>query len=182
MSILNTNHSYGSVSKLFHWVIALLVFIMLALGYTFLFMDSGQNKLAVITLHKSIGLVVLFFVSLRLIWRLLNVQPSRSELSALEKVLVNSVQWLFYLALFVMPISGMIYSFSKGYPVSFFGLFNIPNIIEKNSVVANITQNVHFYISLIITCLIIVHTFAAFRHHFYKKDNYLKRILPFTKN
>jgi len=81
-----------------------------------------------------------------------------------------------------MPISGMMYSFSKGYPVSFFGLFNIPNIIEKNSVVANITQNIHFYISLIITFLIIVHTFAAFRHHFYKKDNYLKRILPFTKS
>ena len=104
MSILNTNHSYGSISKLFHWVIALLVFIMLALGYTFLFMDSGQNKLAVITLHKSIGLVVLFFVSLRLIWRLLNVQPLRSELSPLEKVLVNFVQWFFYLALFVMPV------------------------------------------------------------------------------
>jgi cytochrome b561 len=88
----NTQTSYGSVAKLFHWTIFILVAFMLFLGF---FMDDIEKPLrgAVINIHKILGLTILSLMILRLLW-----------------------------ALIAMPLSGWIGSVAAGYVPHFFGL------------------------------------------------------------
>ncbi len=98
----NTPKQYGSITKIFHWTIALLIIGMLCLG----FFMSGP----IVNVHKLVGLLILVLVAARLIWKLFNPQPTLPEtVSHLEKIAARSVQGLLYLCMFGMPLSGWVW-------------------------------------------------------------------------
>jgi cytochrome b561 len=86
----------------------------------------------------------------------------------------------FYVLLFAMPLTGWMMSSAKNYSVSWFGLFTWPNLIAPNETAFNLLKSTHDYLSDLLFALAILHVLAAIKHHFWNKDDVLKRMLPFT--
>lgn len=89
---------YALTSRILHWVMAVLIIFLLGLGiYMNDFLDKDSvNRLDVYNLHKSLGVVVLILVFLRIINRLLTRTPALPfAISALEKNWQNLVILLY---------------------------------------------------------------------------------------
>ena len=179
MTLTNTNQSYGSMAKFFHWLIALLVIVLLLAGY---FMDQIGDKsikLQVFNLHKLFGLAVLALITLRLLWRLANPVPLLPpEMALWERTLEKSVKLFFYIALFIMPLSGWIFSTAAGHAPRIGNFILAAPFVPKNKVLADQIFNIHSIFAIIIIGLLCLHIAGAFKHHFINKDNILLRMLP----
>ncbi len=179
----NTTEFYGSVSKFFHWIIALFVVIMLLVGLSFSFIDSKPAMSVLMKIHKSLGLTILLLMILRLIWRLFNVRPKLpSHLPYWQQRCAAWNHFLLYLTVILMTLSGWMMSTAGGHPTSFWWLFDI-NMpwVAKSKPLSHFAGDVHLWLAWIITALLVIHVLAAIQHHYIHKNNILKRILPCCK-
>ncbi len=184
MSITNTPHEYGSIAKGFHWVIALLVIVMLISGN---FMDDIINpslRAFVYMMHKATGVLIFILMTLRLLWALNNRKPQLpNTVHFIEKILARSTQGVLYLLLFIMPLSGWLFTSVKGYPISFYGLFDFPLApVLGQAYIGHFWRNAHTLLGWTLLVLISLHALAALKHHFYDKDSLLTSMLPRQKS
>ncbi|HEV2524331.1 MAG TPA: cytochrome b [Gammaproteobacteria bacterium] len=182
MEFKNSESRYGVISKVFHWSIALLILVQFYLVYWKSWVLPEKSAIAnfyINGLHKPIGVVVLLLAIFAVTWQVNNRKPSYPlNMPNWEKQSALFVQSVLYLTLFAMPISGLIMSTAAGYPPSFFGLFQFPQFIAKNKLIANVFFDIHAITGYIIIALVILHVAAALKHHFIDRDNILKRMLP----
>ena len=179
----STPTRYSAVAQGFHWLIAALIILQFTLGWTAGELPLGARKLARLDWHKSFGMTILMLAVLRLLWRLFNRAPELPPgMSTMEKKLARLTHVLFYVLLFVMPLTGWIMSSAKNYSVSWFHQFTWPNLIGPNERAFDILRTTHDTLSWLLFALALLHILAAFKHHFWNKDDVLKRMLPFTKS
>lgn len=175
----NTVESYGGVAKSFHWVVAVLVICMLAMGLLMGGLENGPQKMQVYGLHKSIGVTILVLAALRLLWRLKNIHPAPlPNHKKLEKILASVIHGLLYVSLFLMPLSGWIMSSAKGFSVSVFGLFTLPDLVAPNKGLAEIAVGVHEIVAYTLIVMVGLHFAGAMKHHVIDRDSTLRRMLP----
>ena len=75
-TLKNTAQSYGWLAKLLHWVIALLLVGLVYAGLTFNGMERGPERTELAALHKSMALLTLALMTLRLVWKFMNARPA----------------------------------------------------------------------------------------------------------
>ena len=173
----NSRYTYGSLTKIFHWTMALIVIGLLLLGFYLDELSYSANQFTLLKLHKSFGLLLLWLVALRIIWHRLSKKPvSLSTHAKWEKILAKTVHIFLYAALIGMPLSGWIMSMSGGYPVAFFGI-EIPALMDKNSQINDISWLIHQYLANALIAGISLHAIGAFKHHFIDKDSTLNRMV-----
>jgi cytochrome b561 len=180
------NHSppsrYSAVAQAFHWIIAALIVTQFTLGWMGEDLPLGARKLALLARHKSFGMTILVLAVLRLLWRLFNRPPALPPgMSAIERKLARGTHILFYVLLFVMPLTGWMMSSAKNYSVSWFDQFTWPNLIGPDERAFDVLRTTHDTLSWLLFAVAILHILAALKHHFWNKDDVLKRMLPFTK-
>ena len=76
-----------------------------------------------------------------------------------------------------IPITGWLMTSAAGLPVSFFGLFVLPNLISPNDHLMKLFQEIHKWLGYGLIATFLVHTSAALKHHFINKDDILRRML-----
>lgn len=177
----NTDQSYGWLSKAFHWSVALLIITLLIIGNVMTAVDLGEARRSVYGIHKATGILVLALAIARLCWRILNTEPTHAHIARWQKFASYAVHWALYGCMILMPLSGWAMSSAGGHPISFYGLFTVPPLLEKNEELAKILSERHFQIGWTIVALLVAHVGAALLHHFYYRDNILKRMLPLRK-
>lgn len=177
MSLKNTTTTYGSVAKGFHWTIAILVLFMLAYGYSLNYFPQEYLSIGY-TIHKLIGLTILVLMVLRLVWALSNIKPRLPfNTPWLERFAEWAVHFSLYAALIAMPIAGWVGSVAAGRPPRLGEtVFNLP--IEKNQDLSDLAFTIHNTLAIIIIVLLGIHLLAALYHHFIKKDDILRRMMP----
>jgi cytochrome b561 len=174
---------YSAVAKAFHWIIAALIITQFVLFNLEDDLPIGAHKLALLARHKSVGMTILMLAILRLLWRFKNPPPALpAEMPPLQQMLARGTHVAFYVLLFAMPITGWMMSSAKNYSVSWFGLFTWPNLIGKNEAAYHLLHATHEILSDILFAIAVLHILAALKHHFWNKDNVLRRMLPFTKS
>lgn len=175
--IKNSETSYGSVAKFFHWTVSVLVILMLTFGY---FMEDFSKEMQplVYNIHKMTGITILGLVILRLLWALTNVKPAMPAGTPGWQILLERVgHFAFYIFLMVMPLAGWIGSAAAGRPPHLGGFdFNLP--IQKDKILSGAAFDVHGTVAIILIVMIIGHVLAVLYHQFIKKDQILKRMLP----
>lgn len=177
--IKNTSTSYGSISKILHWLMGIAVICMLILG---LFLTSIKDEhIADIafTVHKSIGLTLLLLIVIRTAWRFSNITPSSStHVKNWQQKAEKFTHFLMYIALFVMPLSGWAMATASGYLPSFFGYgeFAMP-FIPKSKTLADALSWVHTVAGYTLIALVSIHILATVQHYVVHKENILKRML-----
>lgn len=183
MPIRNTTVRWGSVAQTFHWVIVILIITQFVLANMAEALPLGMAKLTVLARHKSVGITILGLAILRLVWRFLNPTPPLPDtLKPYERVLANVTHFLLYALLFVMPLTGWIMSSARSFPVSWFGLVQLPDLVSPNRPLYNAMVQTHGILAGLLVGVTTLHLLAALKHHFVLKDATLKRMLPFTKS
>lgn len=188
LSLKNTKNSYSTVSKTFHWVIALLILANILIAFTGMELASEENstilglgKFAWYNVHKSIGVIILFLAILRIIWYFVNIKPTL-DANIYIKIAAKAVHLGLYFILIAFPLSGYLMSSFAGYPVNVFGLFTLPNIVSANTDLARTFNFLHTeIIAITFYVLISAHILGALFHHYILKDSTLRKMLPFGK-
>jgi cytochrome b561 len=173
----NTESSYGVIAKGFHWLLLLMLTFLVVAGNFLASLPKGLEKFQAAGMHKSFGLVVLALIMLRLIWRLVNKTPKDLEgTPAVQNFMAHAMHWVLYVLMFAQPLAGILMSQAAGYPVSFFGLFELPVLLDKDPSLAQFLHSAHGTVWILMVLAVIGHTGAALYHHFVMKDDVLKRM------
>lgn len=175
----NTFNTYGSIAKIFHWLIFFLIFGMIIFGYS-LENISKETQAMAYNLHKLIGLSILCLMLLRIIWALFNPKPLIPLNTRLwERIAERLVHYLLYALVVAMPLVGWVGSSAGGHPPHL-GNILIRFPITEDKALAKMFMNLHNSIAILLIILISIHVLAALYHHFIRKDDVLKRMLPFS--
>ncbi len=136
----------------------------------------GMAKLATLARHKSVGITILALAVLRLLWRLYNRNspPLPANLKPYQKGLAHLTHYGLYLLLFAMPLSGWMMSSAKNYPVSWFGFFTLPNLVQPDEGFFELMKSTHGVLAGTLVVITTLHVLAALYHHFMKKDDVLQ--------
>jgi cytochrome b561 len=175
----NTDLSWGAAAKLLHWSVAALVFAQIALGRAAVSWRLSPTKLDLFVLHKSIGVLILLLMIIRVAWRAVNTAPSLpADMRPMERRAAHASHLLLYLLLLVMPLTGWLVTSAANIPFRIFWLIPLPAIAGPDKALADAAARIHFVLFVLLSLLLAAHIGAALRHHFVKHDDVLKRMLP----
>jgi cytochrome b561 len=170
---------YSAVAQGLHWITVLVIFTTLPLAWVAVHMaKDAPNRDLYFTEHKSFGLIALALIIARLVWRAVRPPPSLPPwLEKWEIGLAHATHFFLYAIFIVMPVSGFILSSAGGHPVSFFGLFTLPQM-PKNKEVAEIANGIHMWGQYAVYLFLAAHILGVIWHVAYRRDGYLERMLP----
>jgi cytochrome b561 len=173
-----TDH-YPATSKLLHWLVAACVLITLPVAIAMNRVGQGPTQDSLYNLHKSLGILILVLMLLRLINRLVvGALAPEAEIAPWQKTVSSIVHASLYVLLLAMPIVGYIANSAYGASTPFFGLFELPSIVGKNEELATQLFTLHRWVGWLVILLALMHISAALYHHFIRRDAVLKRMLP----
>jgi Cytochrome B561 len=175
----NTADRFGHVSVLIHWLVALTVYGMFALGLwmvTLGYYDVWYHQAPEI--HKSIGALLFIVMVIRVIWRFVSPPPKPlASYGCLTRVSAILAHLALYAVLFGILISGYLISTADGQPISVFGWFDVPATVTGMAEQADTAGAIHLYLAWAVVVLSVLHGLAALKHHFIDRDVTLKRML-----
>lgn len=183
MPLTNTPTSYGTVTKLFHWLIALFILGVLVTGTLAhnLGTTSAQSldwKIRLYSMHKTMGLAIFFTALARIAWALSQPKPGMiGQETGLLAFLAELVHWVLYVALVLVPLTGwMTHAATEGFaPIKWpFGqeLPFVPNDPE----LAERFATLHHFFKLVMVGAVLLHIAGALKHHIIDRDATLRRM------
>lgn len=177
MKLTNTKDAYGGIARMLHWISALLIIGLFALGlwmrglgYYDPWYQLGPDW------HRSIGVALFALILFRLLWRSLNRHPDDGELRAFERLAARWTHRLMYGLLIALCLSGYLISTLDGRSITVFWLFELPALVEAKGQ-EDLAGLVHEYLAYSLIGLAVLHALAALKHHFIDKDNTLRRMI-----
>ncbi|MGB0834039.1 MAG: cytochrome b [Psychrobium sp.] len=175
----NTQHSYGYFAIGMHWLVAIAVFGLFGLGYWMVglgyydpWYKTGPD------LHRSIGMILLLLMIVRVVSRVMQPQPQALEThTAIERKAGHAVHLALYLLLFFIMITGYLISTADGRGIDIFGLVTVPGFGELFTNQEDLAGSAHEYAAYVVIAIAVLHALAALKHHVIDRDNTLKRML-----
>lgn len=189
---------YTKTAVILHWLIAIGVFAMFALGwymselpkdapkqiaydlfdwgiYTWQLSEEASPRTFYFNLHKSIGVTLLGLIIIRVLWRITHRPPALlASYKVWEKKLATGTHHLLYLLMVAMPLSGLIMAIASKYGVKWFGVDFIGGL--DNTPLREAFKEVHEIIGAIILLVLILHILGALKHKFIDKDGTMERM------
>ncbi len=174
----NTFTHYGIVSVVVHWLVALTVFGLFALGFWMVDLSYYSSWYRTAPhWHKSIGILLALVILFRLLWRLISPPPPPlASHKDWERRTAAVVQLALYLGIAVLIISGYLISTEDGRPIAVFGWFEVPALGALFNRQADIAGAIHEYTAYALITLASLHGLAAVKHHVIDKDSTLRRV------
>ncbi len=164
--------SYNRIAKILHWAIAGLIFSEYFIGLT---LNITKWK----WLHIQLGIIILFLVILRIIWRVTSKYPKLDKgLSNFNRIVAKLMHELLYLLMILIPVTGVVLIVTKGTNLSILGINLPPLMAPLDHASRHQIKEFHYFLANGIIILAIIHFIAALYHHYIYKDNVLKRMLP----
>jgi cytochrome b561 len=177
----NSTQHFGMVSILLHWLMALAIYGMFALGLWMVglgYYDSWYHDAPEI--HKGIGLLLFAALLARIGWRFLSPPPKPLQSDSLSvRRAARVAHGLLYGLLLVLLLSGYLISTAEGKPISVFGWFDVPALFSGAAQQADLAGDIHLWMAWSLIVLSALHALAALKHHFIDRDVTLKRMLSY---
>ena len=163
MGLLNTETRYGFVSRALHWI------IVLGILAQWLLAEAGEDAgpargtgLDALTLHQSIGLILLALVIFRLAWRWLNPAPAwPADMKRYEILLARVVHVVFYALLLFIPLSGWALASAGDEPFRFFNWFDVARFPVSGE---DLFEELHEGAFNAIAAVAVLHVIGAAKH------------------
>ena len=160
MHIKNTLTEYGLISKLLHWVSAILLLVQIPLGFYLVDLDFGAERINIESIHVIVGLSIFYLVILRLLTKIINPTPKLNpSIFKGQKFLAKLNHILLYVTILSITISGILKKLFNGETlVIFFKEFRTRDNFELAEVFYDIhVFSNYFIIALIATHLSLIH-------------------------
>lgn len=180
MSWRSTERDWSTPIKTLHWLLAIAVIGMAAFGLAMKYGDfSPVERIRLYAVHKSVGLTVLALALLRLAIRLVDRRrPRLPPMPAWQRISAAFTHVALYVVLIGMPLSGWLYNSAAGFPLQWFGLFQVPALAGRDAELKALAGSLHFLGLLLLVLVLAIHAGAALRHHYIERDGVLKSMLP----
>jgi cytochrome b561 len=179
MQIRNSSSGYGALMVLMHWIVAVAVIGLFALGYWMVdltYYHEWYNRGP--DIHRSVGMLLLFLMVFRVAWRGVNKKPAPlPDHSRWEVFSAQAVHLLLYILLFVAMISGYLITSADGSAIDVFGWFSVPSVTGQVKGLEDTAGVVHYWSTWALVALSAAHAAAAVKHHVVDRDNTLRRML-----
>ncbi|EDM71993.1 cytochrome b561, putative [Roseobacter sp. AzwK-3b] len=193
MPTSNSSTTYGSVTKTFHWLTALLILAVIPLGliandlaYQIRNPDASASEATVrlattlFSAHKTLGLAVFFVALARIGWAISQPKPGllNGDKRA-EAWLAETVHWLLYGSLVLVPLSGWVHhAATTGFAPIWWPFGQTLPFVPQDPHLAEISGVVHFVLQWVLVGAITLHVAGALKHHVIDGDATLRRMLP----
>ncbi len=176
---------YGLVTIIVHWVSALTIVFLFALGVYMVdlgYYDDWYHKGP--ALHISVGLLLLVLMTFRLLWRLLSRHPRPlPNHSLLVRFSATAVKVILYALIFTVMITGYLITSAEGRGPLLFDWVRFPVFLQLESDGVDLAGEIHEIFAWLIIIFASLHALAALFHHFVIRDRTLVRMLkPVSKS
>lgn len=175
MQWINQEHAYGRVSRLLHLVMAAMVLAVIGLALYAGELPRGPEKGAVFFWHKSVGVLVLGLVIVRLVWHRISAVPPMSH-AGMQAKLAKAGHHLLYVLMFAMPVLGVLMSVAGGREVPVFNWFTIAAWDNEVEWLAAAAHSGHVYAGNLLMAVIALHVAAALYHRLVARDGVWERM------
>ena len=174
---MTSNLRYTTPAIVLHWLVALLIFVGFPLGVYMHELPLSPTKLQLYSYHKWIGITVLLLAGLRVAWRLTHRPPPLPDsVVRWQRQASAVVHGLLYVLILAIPLSGWLMSSAKGFPVVWFGVLPLPDLVGKDKALGELLAGVHQALNFTLLGLVILHVAAALKHHFIERQPFLQRM------
>lgn len=174
----NSSKSYGWISIVIHWLMAIAIFFMFGLGLYMVdltYYDTWYK--GSLDLHKNLGMVVLGFLIFRVFWRVINTRPTALTAPKWQQLMAHGMHHSLYVVMLLLMMSGYLISTADGRAIVVFDLLHIPALPWQIENQEDIAGEIHAILSWLLMALSAAHALAAVKHHVINKDRTLKRML-----
>lgn len=179
MRFTNSYERYGAIHQLLHWVMGFSIIGLLAMGFFFKEAKKIFGDMEAYFYHKSLGITVLALLVFRIFWRFMNHEPNLPRgMGGFQVFAARLVHLLLYFGMAVMPLSGWVMSNAAGYPVSLWGYYTLPTLVQKNREIGSLCHEIHELAGFALVGAVGIHFLAALFHQFVQKDGLMLRMLP----
>ena len=172
----NTTESWGAVSRYLHWGVAVLILVQLVLGLAAEAWRLSPTKLDLFVWHKSLGILILVLVLLRLLWRLVTVTPGLAGLPRWQQHLSRANVVALYLCMLALPISGLIIQAASNVPFRVFWVLPWPDALSLDESLGDLAEPLHGLLAVVLMVALALHIGAAVFHHCIRRDGVLRRM------
>src|SRR5262249_47028738 len=150
------------------------------IGWSMPHIGRNTRPDAVINLHLSFGMLILLLVVIRLVWRLAHpVPPLVTAAPRWQQRAATAGHVLLYVLLIVLPVLGWMRASGRNFPVSLFGLIELPSLLPVKHPWTGKLGDIHMVLSnYLLLGIVALHALFALYHHFILKDRTLRRMLP----
>lgn len=118
MSLTDNNQRYGTVSRILHWGMALLLFWQFLSAASHFFYEDTAIEAFFWPTHKPMGLLLFILVIIRIVWALMNVThrpPSINWFARLGHITL-------YILMLAIPTLGLLRQYGSGRSFEVFGI------------------------------------------------------------
>ena len=177
---MNPPERYSGVAIALHWIVALLAFGQIALGWWMLELPKSPPGLRAgwFNFHKSIGLTIGMLVLARLAWRLRHpAPPLPPSMPRWQARAARASHFLLYACLVVQPLAGYLGSSFTQYPIKYFGA-TLPHWGWDSPALKDLFSMIHLGAAIVFMVLIAMHVAAALKHLLVDRDGVFERMWP----
>ena len=170
---------YGTVARVLHWVVALLVVLQIPAGIAMTSEPLAAYADPLYVFHKGSGAVLLVLVLARAAWRLTHPAPAfPAFMPPLEQRIAGATHVAIYVLLVTMVVSGYVRTIGDGFPIELLDALGIPPLIAQMPRLARAMLVVHQFAVVALVGLVAVHVSAVMRHHMIEGNPVLARMWP----
>ncbi|MEL7114697.1 MAG: cytochrome b/b6 domain-containing protein [Pseudomonadota bacterium] len=187
MTAANTHDTYGSVTKTFHWMTALLILTAFPLGVVannmaFDTSEALAAKAWVFSLHKTVGIAAFAIALGRILWALSQTKPAPMHPDRRgETFLAETVHWLLYASMLIVPLSGWLHhAATEGFAPILWPLGQTLPFVPTSETVALIFKEIHWLFTKVMAAAVFLHIAGALKHAFIDRDGTLARMCQGT--
>lgn len=179
MNLRDSADRYSVLSIRLHWLMVVLIAAVYGcIELRELFEKGSDPRETLKALHFMLGLTVLILVAVRIYARLTGpTPPIVPEPPKWQMLLAKAAHLALYLLMIGMPIAGWVLLSAAGKPIPFFGL-HLPALLGESKSLAKTIKEIHETGGTLGYFLIALHAAAALFHHYFMRDNTLRRMLP----
>jgi cytochrome b561 len=159
-----TGQRYSVFAIALHWLTALLVVALFALGWNMVELAQGPQRSTWFALHKSLGLTALALLVVRVGWRFRHAPPPfPNHLPRVQVFVARLVHLMFYVLLLAQPVSGYLSSSFSGYRTAWFGL-PLPHWGWRDAPLNEFFTEIHVLCSIALGVLVAAHILGFLSH------------------
>ena len=174
---------YTATAITLHWMLGVALVALFGFGWYMTGLPFSPQRLKLYNWHKWAGISILLLSLLRLLWRLTHRAPAlptamARSMPVWQKAAHHGTHVLMYMLFFVVPLVGWAYSSAAGFPIVLGGVVPLPDWVPVSKSLAEAIKPWHQISAYVLAVLVLLHTAAAFKHHWIDRDGLLGRMWP----
>ena len=162
-----------------HWITVVLIGLAVAAGLGREWLEGDLVRQRLLDLHRLLGLGVLGLSLARLAMsRALGAAKVNEHPTPVVGLAAAMGHGALYLALLVVPLVGWAQWSASGKTMTLFGVLPVPILLGRDRDLAETLSQAHQVLAWMFLALIAAHAAAALWHHYHRRDQVLRSMLP----